>query len=194
NRCNTLLGNSAELFIIDELAGAIHSAACAIDITPQSDRPKAHRQCVEEKQATNEWLADAGEQLDCFGCLERTDDSRKHSEHSCFGTIGNRSRRRRLSEKAAVAGAVCRSENRKLSFEAMNASIDSRNAEHYCSIVYEISRWEIIRCIDDDVETSHDLERVYRRKSCIEYLDVDIRIGGKYSFTRDVDLCAANIL
>src|SRR5260221_12086043 len=75
----------------------------------------------------------------------------------------------------------------------MNASIDGGNAEYHRRVVYEIARREIIRRIDYDVESSHDLERVCRRKTRVEYLDVNVRICSEYSLTCDVDFCAADI-
>src|SRR6266550_462053 len=75
----------------------------------------------------------------------------------------------------------------------MNASINGRNAEHHRSIVHEIARREIIRRINYDVESSHDVERICRGETSVECLDGNVRIGAEYPLARDVDFRTADI-
>ena len=60
----------------------------------------------------------AGEQLDCFGCLNYAHETGQNSQHSTFRARGNKARRWRLGIQAAIARPVFRGKNAGLAFKA----------------------------------------------------------------------------
>src|SRR6202142_2319576 len=81
---------------------------------------EAHGQSVKEKQAPDERIALADDELQRFSGLNRSDNSRKDAEHAAFRAGRHQAGRRRLGIQAAIARAGGISEYGDLAFEAEN--------------------------------------------------------------------------
>src|SRR5437016_13007423 len=100
----------------------------AVRIAAERDFVELGGEGVEEQQASCERLACAERELQRLACLERADDARQHPEHSALGAARRELGWRRLREEAAIARALVRLEHRHLALEAIDGSVNDRDA------------------------------------------------------------------
>src|SRR5580704_18647034 len=89
----------------------------AVRILPQFEFAEAHREGIKEKQAPDERLSLANDELQGFGGLNGSNNSGQNSQHAAFGARWHQSRGRRLGIQAAITRPVGITEDGYLSFE-----------------------------------------------------------------------------
>src|SRR5207249_8192539 len=83
--------NAAELLVIDRFGYRRRIATdWTLWIAPEIEFAKFHFQGVEIEKPAEERFAHAQNQFDRFVCLNRSNDSWKHAEHTCLRAIRNR--------------------------------------------------------------------------------------------------------
>ena len=186
--------NAAELRIVDQFGdGGMIAANRAFRILAQLQLAETHRQRVEQKQAPDERLAFADDELQRLRGLNRADDSGQHAENSAFRAGRDKARRRRLRIQAAVARPVRIAEDCDLTLEAENRAVNIRLAEQHAGVVDEIARGEIVGAIDDDVVVLEQIERVFAGQPRFVAIDLDIGIQIAEALGRGFDLRPADI-
>src|SRR4029077_1795235 len=120
----------AELVVVDEAC----DRCVLIVLLAQAQGAERHPQGIEEQQAADERLSDAGEQLDRFGRLNRADHAGQYAEDASFRARRNEMRRRRLRVEASIAWAFQRREDGGLTIEAENRAVDVRFVEEHAGV------------------------------------------------------------
>src|SRR5580704_10139900 len=154
----------------------MRAAERAIGIFAQLEFAEAHGERVEEQQTADERFADADDEFQSFGCLNRADDSGQHAEHAAFGARGHEARRRRLRIQAAIAGAIGIAEDGYLAFEAKNGAVNIGFAEQNTRVVDEIARGKIVGTVHDEVIVFQDVERVFAGEMRFESVNLNVWI------------------
>src|SRR4051812_14590987 len=114
---------AAELFVVDQVGhGWMRAAHRAVWILPELQLAESHPQRVVNQEASDQRLADAGDELDRFGRLNHTNHTWQHAEHAAFGAARDQTGRGRLRVQAPIAGALFRPEHGGLAFEPENAA------------------------------------------------------------------------
>src|ERR1700677_137073 len=152
------------------------AAERAIGIFAQLEFTEAHGERVEQEQAANERLADADDELQRLGGLNRAHYSGKHAEHAAFGAGWHEARRRRFWIQAAIARAIGITKDGYLAFEAENRAVDIGLAEEHGRVVYEIARREIVGAVHDEVVVFQNIESVFAGEMRFESVNLNIRI------------------
>src|SRR5687767_3472697 len=175
-RGSWLIAWAADLLVIGELVTPRCAAARTLGIAAKLDRPEAHRQCVDQEQATHEHVADAGDELDALGCLHRSDDPGKNSQYTSFSAVADHACRWWLPEETAITRRAAGRKDRQLPFEPVHTAVNAGNAGNDRRVVDEIARRKIVGSVDHNIESTEDPKRVVRRQTRIEAFDDDIRI------------------
>src|SRR5580704_6196907 len=168
----------------------------ALRIFPQLQFAEAHGQSVKQKQAANERLAFADDELQGLGGLNGAHDSRKHAEYPAFGAGRNQPRRRRFRIQTAIARPARCAEYGDLPFKAEDGSIHIGLSENHASVVNEITSRKIVRAIHHDVVILQDVERIFTPQTSFEAVDLNVgiqvpqTIGGGFDF-RAADIAGA---
>src|SRR6185437_5373205 len=108
-------------------------------------------------------------------------------------TVGNETGRRRLAEETAITRTVLRTKNRRLSLEAKDASERVRLAEQHRRIVRQIASGEVVRSVHNDIEVTHDFERVHRVEPSVEGLEMNVWIHIVDAIARRVEFGATDV-
>src|SRR5271170_949644 len=154
----------------------MRAAERAIGIFAELELAEAHGERVEEQQTTDERFADADDELQRFGCLNRAYYSGQYAEDAAFGARGDEARRRRLRIQAAVAGAIGIAENGYLAFEAENGAVNIGFSEQDARVVDEIARGKIVGAVDDKVVVLQNVEGVFAREMRFERVNLNVGI------------------
>ena len=109
------------------------AAERAVRVLADLDLAVGHLQRVVDHQPADQRLADAGEQLDRLGDLDRADRRAQHAEHAALGAGRDHAGRRRLRVEAAVARAVLGPEHAGLAVEAVDRAPHVRLAEQHAA-------------------------------------------------------------
>src|SRR5438067_1831079 len=151
-----------------------------------------HLPTVEEQEPGNEWVAESDDQLDHFQRLQRSDNSRQHTEHAAFRARWNEIGWGRLAVQTPITWTLRGGEHGDLSVEPEHRSVHVGLGEQHARIVDEIARRKIVGAIDDDVEAAEDVQRVRRGQSIGERFDLDVRVDVVQSVPRCIDLAQAD--
>src|SRR5579864_6903882 len=148
----------------------------SLGILSQLQLAESHRQRIEQQQPADERIAFTDDKFQDFVLLNRTYNSRQHSENASLGARRNQTWRRRFGIQAAVARTVRISKNAGLPFEAENRTVDVGLAEEHASVVNEIARREVVGAVHHDVVVSEDVERVFAREHRLKSVDLNVGI------------------
>src|SRR5207245_447380 len=116
------------------------------------------------------------------------------AEHSAFGARGNHAGRRRFGIKTAVARTGFGAEDAGLSVEAKDGGVNVGLSGENAGIVHEVARGEVVGTIGNDVELTHDVERVSAREFGVEEAQVNEGIDGPDLLAGALQLRAADIM
>ena len=164
----------AESLVVDQLGdGGPLAADRTARILGEAELVELHLQGVEVEEASDQRLADPGEQLQRLGRLDHRDEAGEHAEHAALGAVGHRARRRRLGEEAAVAGPAPRVEDRGLAVEAEDRAVDVRLPEQHAGVVREVAGREVVGAVHDHVVVAEDRRGVLRAQALL--VDRDAR-------------------
>ena len=96
--------HAAELVIVNQLGDRrMRAANRALRVLSQFQLPKLEVKRVEQKQAADQRLPLADDELDGLERLNAANDTRQDTQHAALGAARHQARRRRLRVKAAVA-------------------------------------------------------------------------------------------
>ena len=109
-------------------------------------------------------LADAEQQLERLGRLQRAHDAGQHAEHAALGARRRQLGRRRLREEAAVARALVGLEHGQLALEAEDRGVHDRDAVAQAGVVEQVARREVVGAVDDHVDALEQPVDVLRRQ------------------------------
>ena len=154
----------------------MRAAHRAIRIFLQLELAEFHPERVVNQEPSHERLADAHDELDRFGRLNRADDAGQHAQDPSLGAARHQSGRRRLGIEAAIARAVLGREHRRLPFEPEDAAVRVRLAGEHARIVGEVTGRKIVGAVENHVVRLEQIERVLRRQRGFVRLDGDVRI------------------
>ena len=113
--------NTTERFVINQLFDIrIRSAHAAVGVLLQLDEVEGHVQGVVEQELSDQWFADAKQDLQGFGCLEGANRTGQYTEHSTFRAGGDEPGRWRFREETAITWSFFGVEHTYLSIEAID--------------------------------------------------------------------------
>src|SRR5947209_1182731 len=93
------------------------AAGRTIRIAEQTQFTELTRQRIISHQATNQWITNAQQHLDCLCCLQQANNTRKHSQYACLCTAWGQGRRRRLGIETTIARTFVWLEDGQLTLE-----------------------------------------------------------------------------
>ena len=129
------------------------------------------------EKAPAQRLADAGDELDRFECLQASNHTAQRTQHARFAAARHAAGRGRFRKKAAITGTAARRlEDRDLAFELENASVDERPPREKRRVVVEIARAEIVGPIEDHIVAGKQIDGVRRSYSVGMRYDPNERI------------------
>src|SRR5205814_9136388 len=177
-RDRSFVAHSAKLFVVNRREDCwIFAADRTLRIASQVELAKYYLKRIEMEKTSNEYLADAQNQFQCFNRLQHSDYARQNAKHARLRAVGNGLRWRRLRKKTSIAWAAqMRREHHCLSFKAKYRAVDIGLACKNTDIVRQISCRKIIRSINDYVVTGHELRRVCTGETAFVQFDLDLRI------------------
>src|SRR6266849_2116649 len=188
-RSRRLVGNTAELVVVDQLGNRpVIAANGALGILAQFQFAESHAKSVVQQEAADQWLADSEDELHSLGSLNQSDGAGENSEHPAFGATRHQAGRRRLGVEASIARSSLIGEDGSLPLEPEDGSVDVGLAEQHASVIYKVAGGEVIGAVDDDVVIAHDFERVLTGDGGFmlvdphEGVDVEHAIGGRVQF------------
>ena len=123
----------------------------ALGILAQLELAEAHGERVDQKQAPNERLALAEDELDDLSGLNDADQAGENAQHAALGATWHQAGRRRLGIEAAVAGPLARGEDAGLAFEAKDGAVDVGLAREHAGIVDQVAGGKVVGAVGDDV-------------------------------------------
>src|SRR5580658_9701897 len=180
--------DAAELVIVDQLFDLVGSAGGAAWILAQLEGAEVHAQSVDEKQATDEWVADAEDELDDLGGLNDSDEARQDAEDAAFGAGWDQAGGWGFGVEAAVAVAFLGGEYRGLALKAEDGTVCVGLACEDAGVVDEVARLEVVGAVGDDVVVLEDLEGVGRGEHRVVLHDVGVLVQALDHLLGGVDL------
>jgi hypothetical protein len=126
------------------------------------------------EETADEGLAEAGEELDGFGGLERSDETGDGAEDAGFGAGGDGSWGWRGGEHAAVAGATGGGvEDGELAFEAMDGAVDVGDAAPCGDIAAEVAGGEVVGAVEDEIAAVGEVHGVGGAEAVVDDGDAE---------------------
>src|SRR5947209_171150 len=186
---------SAELFVVNQaLERRVLAADGARRVFPELQLAEAKVPRVEPKQAVDERLGPAEDELDGLVRLNRADDAGQKAEDSALRATRHASDGRRLRIQTAVARTFRRPEDARLPLEAEDRAIDVRLAREHAGVVDEVARREVVRAVHDHVVVAKQLQRVLARQARLVSFDLHVRVDVVQPVARRLDLRSAHVL
>ena len=168
------------------------AAQGAVRVAADLEFVKTAGQRIVHEHPAGQRFAQAEDQLQHLGGLERADHPGDGAEDSDLLAARDQPGRRRLGEQAAVAGVIVpvlpRPEGRDLALEAQQGAGDQRFACEKAGVVEQIAGREIVRAVDDDVVIRDQPFGVGRGQPLLDPDDRDFRIDGGQALRRAVHL------
>ena len=145
------------------------------------------------QQAAGQQVADAEQELDGLGGLERADHARQHADHARLGAGGNRVLRRRLRKDAAVAGRLAGFDRQRLPVEPQNAAVGVRLLPEHAGIVDQELRREIVGAVDHEIVVGNQRGDIGSADPFLMRVHRHVGIDGPHLFRGRNDLGLADV-
>ena len=161
----TVIHRAEGLIIYQFRDRGIVAADWAGRVAADFERVEVHLQGVVHQQATDERVALTENEFDDFSGLHEANRAGQNAQHACFVSRRRQICRRRRGVQASVARPLVVARiDRDLALESENAAIHDGLFQEHARVVDQISRWEIVASIDDNVVFRKNVHDVVGRE------------------------------
>src|SRR5262249_6177631 len=138
-------------------------------------------------------LADAGQQLDRLGHLDRADARAQYAQHAALGAGRHHAGWRRFWVQAAVARALLGPEHARLPVEAGDRTPGVGLPQEDGRVVDHVPGREVVGAVDDQIVLGEDLQHVVVAQRLAVDDHVHVRINFAYRVARRLRLRPADV-
>ena len=113
---------------------------------------------------------------------------RQHAQDARLRAARDAAGKRGLGEETAVARAALGREHHDLSFESLHGPVDVGGPGEDAGVVHRVASHEVVRTVDDDVVSLHQVHRVVRVQRHVDGGQLEIGVERLQAFGRRLDL------